>query len=362
MSSPTALRTCLFRSISQRASIPITPPSRHQATPNGLSQASITARVTSAPSALLTNPLPHRAMSSVKTAGAEGNKLFTREHLFDLSGKVALVTGGGTGIGLMATQALAANGAKVYITGRTKEKLDNVVETYGKDIRGTIIGLPADVTRKDEIARLVRELEARESCLCVLVNNAGVSSASFEVESDSGSDMKRKLFDDGAADFDDWLSTYQTNVPAGYFLSTSLLPLLEKSTEKHAGWSSTIINITSISGMIQKSQHHFSYNASKAAAIHVSRMLAHEIAQNGVKVRVNSLAPGVFPSEMTTKESADAAQKSQIPKEKYESKVPAARPGRDEDMAGAILFFATNQYLNGQNVAVDGGYTLQAGM
>ncbi|KAL9947744.1 hypothetical protein D7B24_002455 [Verticillium nonalfalfae] len=301
-------------------------------------------------------------MSSAKTAGPEGNKLFTREHLFDLSEKVALVTGGGTGIGLMATQALSANGAKVYITGRTQEKLDNVVKTYGQNIRGEIIGIRADVSDKESIKELVKELETREKCICILVNNAGISSNSFEVEADSGKEMKSKLFDDKAAGFEDWLSSYQTNVPSGYFLSTSLLPLLEKSTETHPGWSSTIINITSISGMIQKSQHHFAYNASKAAAIHVSRMLAHELSQNSVKVRVNSLAPGVFPSEMTTGDSADDAQKSQIPKEKYEAKVPAARPGKDEDMAGAILFFATNQYLNGQNVAVDGGYTLQAGL
>jgi NAD(P)-dependent dehydrogenase (short-subunit alcohol dehydrogenase family) len=88
-------------------------------------------------------------------------------------------------------------------------------------------------------------------------------------------------------------------------------------------------------------------------------MLASEIANNNIKIRVNSIAPGVFPSEMTAGESG-ADQKSYIEKEKYE-KVPARRPGKDEDMAGAVLFVATNQYLNGQTVAVDGGYILHAG-
>lgn len=89
-------------------------------------------------------------------------------------------------------------------------------------------------------------------------------------------------------------------------------------------------------------------------------MLAHEIANNGLKIRVNSISPGVFPSEMTAGDSK-ANQKSFIPKDKYADKVPAARPGNDRDMAGAILFAATNQYLNGQTVTVDGGYTLAAG-
>lgn len=89
-------------------------------------------------------------------------------------------------------------------------------------------------------------------------------------------------------------------------------------------------------------------------------MLANEVAQNGLKIRINSIAPGVFPSEMTADDSDDK-QKSHIPCEKYADKVPARRPGADRDMANAVLFAATNQYLNGQTVAVDGGYILSAG-
>lgn len=112
--------------------------------------------------------------------------------------------------------------------------------------------------------------------------------------------------------------------------------------------------------MIKSAQRHFSYNASKAAAIHVNRLLAAELAEAGVRVRVNSIAPGVFPSEMTTG-SSDHTQKSELDKGKFEGMVPAGRPGKDEDMAQTVLFVACNQYLNGQNLAVDGGYTLAAG-
>lgn len=147
-----------------------------------------------------------------------------------------------------------------------------------------------------------------------------------------------------------------------FFTTTAFLPLLQKSTELHEGWSGTVINISSISGMVKSAQHHFAYNASKAAAVHLTRMLAAEIAENGIKVRVNSIAPGVFPSEMAAEDGSDENQKSHIPREKYADKVAAGRPGKDEDMAQTVLFFAANQYLNGQTLAVDGGYTLAAGL
>lgn len=261
----------------------------------------------------------------------------------------------------MITQALVANGAKVYITGRTGEKLDRVVERYseGKD---SIVPITADVTSKEEIKKLVKEIESREpKGLSVLVNNAGISGATFQTEASSAQEMKKNLFDDDSATFEDWTSVYQTNVAQVYFMATAFLPLLQKSTESTPGWSGTILNITSISGLVKGSQHHFAYNASKAAASHLTRMLSSEIASNGIKIRVNAIAPGVFPSEMTADESGED-QKSHIPKEKYEDKVPAARPGRDEDMAQAALQCVCNQYMNGTTLVVDGGYTVAMGM
>jgi len=291
----------------------------------------------------------------------QNNADFKLESLFNVKDKITLITGGGSGIGLMATQALAVNGAKVYIVGRTKEKLDRVTETYGKDIAGKIIPIVADISKKDSIASLVKEIESKEKSIDILINNAGISSDSFETEASSAEEMKKNLFEQENATFEDWTDVYRTNVPQIFFMTTAFLPLLQKSTEDQYGYSATVINISSISGLVKSPQHHFSYNASKAAVIHLTRMLASEIASNGLKIRVNSVAPGVFPSEMTAGESGKN-QKSEIQKEKYAEKVPAQRPGNDRDMGAAILFAATNQYLNGQTVVVDGGYTLAAGM
>ncbi|KAL8908576.1 MAG: hypothetical protein Q9171_005373 [Xanthocarpia ochracea] len=290
---------------------------------------------------------------------ATNNADFELGNLFNVKDKVALVTGGGSGIGLMAVQALAVNGAKVYIVGRTEEKLERVAETHGKGISGQIIPLVGDITNKKDIQRLVDEISSREKCLCILVNNAGISTSTQQASNPSAEEFKKNLFDNETAQFEDWAEVYKTNTAQLYFMTTAFLPLLQKATDEIPSYSGAVINITSISGIVLKAQNHFAYNASKGAANHVTRMLASEISNAGVKVRINAIAPGVFPSEMTAGDS-DENQKSALPKDK-KADLPSQRPGNDRDMANAILFAATNQYLNGQVVPVDGGYLLKYG-
>lgn len=286
------------------------------------------------------------------------NAELTQSNIFNVKDKIALVTGGGSGIGLMITQTLAVNGAKVYIVGRTEEKLERVVEAHGKDIPGQIIPIVGDVQTKDGVQKILKEIESKEKYLDILVNNAGIAYGKTSTKVDNAEEFTKNMF--GETSEKEWLDTYQTNVVGPFLMGTAFLPLLTKGTEQTHGWSSTIVNISSISGHVRISQDHFSYNASKGATIHVNKMLATEIAKNGIKVRVNSIAPGVFPSEMTTQESRDDNQKSEMPKEKKEG-LPAQRPGKDTDMAASILFVTMCQYLNGQTITVDGGYSMQAG-
>jgi len=285
------------------------------------------------------------------------NKDFELNRVFNVKGKIAIVTGGGSGIGLMATQALAVNGAKVYIIGRTKEKLDRVVETHGKVIQGDIIAITGDVTDKQGIEKLVKEISDREPHLDILINNAGIAPGKTSTHVKTAEELSENL--SGATSTEEWTSVYATNVAGPYLMSTAFLPLLQKASQAQHGWSSTIINITSISGSVRISQGHFSYNASKAAAIQLNQMLAAEIADVGLKIRVNAIAPGVFPSEMTTQDSGED-QKSSMEKER-KGDLPSGRPGKDEDMAAAVLFAVSCQYLNGQNVVVDGGYLVSTG-
>ncbi|KAH1580229.1 hypothetical protein KXW39_006160 [Aspergillus fumigatus] len=281
----------------------------------------------------------------VSNASSHANMLirFKLENLFSVKGRVALVTGGGSGIGLMIIQALTVSGAKVYITGRTGEKLDRVAELYSHNIPGQIIPITADVTSKQSIQKLVDEISSEEKALHILVNNAGISGTTQDTDSQSAEELHQKLFKDESNSVEEWDEIFRTNVTQLYFTTAAFLPLLNNS----------------ISGILKTAQHHFHYNASKGAAIHVSRMLAHGIASSNLKIRVNNIAPGVFPLEMTANDS-DEKQKSSLPKEKYEGKVPAGRPGKDKDM-GSAIFSICNQYLNGQTIVVDGGFVLAAG-
>jgi NAD(P)-dependent dehydrogenase (short-subunit alcohol dehydrogenase family) len=304
---------------------------------------------------------------------------YDRASLFDLSGRVALVTGGGSGIGLMIAQTLATNGARVYITGRNKDKLDRAIAAHKSALPAdSLIPITADVTDKSSIQNLYDDISSREKCLCILVNNAGVSSSRVDLSSGSPGDaqaLRKAAFESDDATFENWDQTLRTNVASPYFVTMAFAPLLQASSEKHPGWSATVINICSISGSVQSSQTgQFPYNSSKAAALHLTRMLAYEFSQQvgekkgdsvqagagqGLRIRVNAISPGIFPSEMTAGESGED-QKSQLSAGSG-ANAPARRPGRDEDMASTVLFAAANQYINGQNFVVDGGIEMAFG-
>lgn len=153
-----------------------------------------------------------------------------------------------------------------------------------------------------------------------------------------------------------WAETFETNVAAQFFVAAGFLPLLAKSRDSTPGYSPSIVNITSISGVMKGSSNgQFAYASSKAAFIHLTRMMATTFVE--AKIRVNSIAPGVFPSEMTAGDSNEH-QKSELDSE---ASNPAGRYGHDTDMGACLLFLAgpSGVFLNGQVVYPDGG-TLSA--
>ncbi|KAI1821547.1 NAD(P)-binding protein [Xylaria intraflava] len=282
---------------------------------------------------------------------------FTAQNLFNVDGFVAVVTGGGTGIGLMATQALAANGAKVYITGRRTEVLENAAETHQpRDGDGRIIPIgPCDVTKREDLQRLTDELGKREKYINLLVCNAGTPGPKAEPEATEARDLRAQLWENESVEA--WQENYETNVTAMYFTTVAFLPLLQAAMRPKGPlepFAASVLTISSISGIVRHAQGHFSYNTAKGATIHLTRLMSAEFQKAGI--RVNSIAPGYFPSEMTAKES-DERQKSHIPKEKIQEKghVPLQRPGREVEMGMSVLYLAKNQYVNGEIIAVDGG-------
>ncbi|KAJ4341926.1 hypothetical protein N0V95_007081 [Ascochyta clinopodiicola] len=273
--------------------------------------------------------------------------------LFSVKDYVCVVTGGGSGIGLMSAQALAANGAKVYITGRRQEVLDRAVESHSPQGDGQIIALsPCDVTKKADLEKMYEELSKKEKYINLLVAAAGISGEKAEPDAEKATDMKAKLWNNET--FEGWAETYNTDVSSVYFTTVVLLPLLQAGTETHGHLSASVIVISSMSGIMRHAQGHFSYNAAKGGTVHLTKLMSAEFQQ--LRVRVNSIAPGYFPSEMTAKESDDK-QKSELPDEKIQEKghVPQGRAGQDEEMAQAVLFLTKNAYVNGEIIAVDGG-------
>jgi NAD(P)-dependent dehydrogenase (short-subunit alcohol dehydrogenase family) len=253
----------------------------------------------------------------------------------------------------MAAQALAANGARVYITGRRAEALKKAADWHDPRGIGSIIPCrTTDVTKKDDLAALVDEISQKEKLVNLLVTAAGISGTKAEPEGRDAEDMRSKLWE--RETFEAWDETYRTDVTSVYFTTVAFLPLLQEAAKSHGHLTSSVIVISSMSGIMRDAQGHFSYNAAKGATVHLTRLMSAEFQE--LKVRVNSIAPGYFPSEMTAKESGPD-MKSELPDEKIQEKghVPAERPGADEEMGMAVLFLAKNAYVNGEVMAVDGG-------
>jgi NAD(P)-dependent dehydrogenase (short-subunit alcohol dehydrogenase family) len=280
--------------------------------------------------------------------------IYPAEKLYDLSGRIALVTGGGTGVGLMIARALASNGAKVYITGRRTDVLQKVVDSWNHH-KGSILSLSMDVTDRASIAEAQKVLEQKEGRLHILVNNAGQVGPSFDSkapEYQNAENLGKLLF---SQDPEGWTKVHQANTFSIYFVTAAFLGLLDKGSRDTEGYTSCVINITSVCGLTKLSQEHYAYGSSKAAASHLTKVFAAELALRKIPVRVNAIAPGPFPSEMTgggiDPKDIDKFTCGLVP-------LPVHRSGTDEEMAGTALFLASRAgcYMLGQEIAVDGGF------
>jgi 2-deoxy-D-gluconate 3-dehydrogenase len=250
------------------------------------------------------------------------------KNLFSLAGRTALVTGGSRGIGKMIAAGFLEYGAKVYISSR---KADACHETASElSAHGaTCIPLPHDISTVEGCRGLADELRKREGRLDILVNNAGAAwAAEFDEFPEQG-----------------WDKVMNLNVKSPFFLTQALHAQLKAaaSTERPA----KVINIASIDGIRLNPLETYSYHASKAALIYLTRRMAAKLVTD--KIVVSAIAPGPFASEMN-RAARDHA-------EVVASRTPLRRIGRDEDMAGAAIYLASRagDYVVGDTIAVDGG-------
>ncbi|KAI1259725.1 hypothetical protein F5Y18DRAFT_433034 [Xylariaceae sp. FL1019] len=265
------------------------------------------------------------------------------------------------------TQALAANGAKVYITGRRAKVLESSAKIHGSaeklgESGGSIVPLVMDVNDKESIKNAVTRItELEEGGVNILVNNAGV----WKGRPSAGPAAGPEAFSAAmlAEEAEDWRQAMDTNTIALYFVTAAFLPLLAKAVNGPAKQRGSVINNASVSGLLRVTQRQqYSYNIS-SGAIHVGRQMAFDFGHENIDVRVNTIALGYFPSEMTAGPS-DENNENTFDIEKFRGMMKALgttmvkRLGSPRDMASAILTLAVNDYMHGTVMILDGGSAL----
>lgn len=252
--------------------------------------------------------------------------------LFSLQGRVALVTGGSRGIGRMIATGFLTQGARVYISSRKAAACEETARELSAF--GTCIPLPADVSTVEGAHGLATALAAKEKSLDILVNNAGAAwGESFDTFPEKG-----------------WDKVMDLNVKSPFFLTQALHGLLQQGGRQRPA---KVINIASIDGVSVNPLETYSYAASKAGLIHLTKRMSLRLVKDNIMV--SGIAPGAFASEMN-KDARDHG-------DEVARRIPAGRIGTDEDMAGVAIYLASRagDYVVGETIVVDGGVTLARG-
>lgn len=255
--------------------------------------------------------------------------------LFNVKGKVVLVTGGAKGIGRMISEGYVANGATVYITARDLPACEKACAELNALGKGKAYPIRADFYKEEDCKKLFEEFSKKEDKLHVLVNNAGSNwGAPYDKYPSSA-----------------WTRVLTLNLHRVFTVTQLFTPLLEKSASLMD--PARVINIGSIDGIRVPSLETFAYSSSKAGLHHLSRVLANHLGRRNITS--NALACGPFESKMM------AATLEKF-KDVIESGIPLERIGTPEDVAGACLFLSSRAgaYVNGATITVDGGSAISA--
>ena len=254
-------------------------------------------------------------------------------NLFDLTGKIAVITGASSGLGADAARAYAAQGADVALLARRKAKLDNVV----KEIEATgkkALAVQCDVSKEENVKQAVEEVLAHYGKIDILLNNAGIAFA--------GSVENMTV--------EQWDTAMDINVKGIFLMCKYVVPQMK---ERKYG---KIVNVASVNAVIADKAEQLvrhAYNTSKSAVLGLTTGMAVSLAQYGITV--NAVGPGLFESEMTE----ETLFKDESFLQMYNMLCPASRPGRKGELNGPILFLSSDasSYTNGQFILIDGGLT-----
>ncbi|MFF9126469.1 SDR family NAD(P)-dependent oxidoreductase [Streptomyces sp. NPDC014889] len=254
----------------------------------------------------------------------------TVHSLFSLTGRTALVTGAAGGLGLAQALALGRAGARVVASDVSHEGANTACDRlreHGVDC----IPLALDVTSTESIDAAFDTLEAGGDSLDVLVNNAGVS-------------LRNSALEATPEEFD---TTFSVNLRGTYFTAQRAARAMRRRGH------GSVINLSSIGGLVVDGERSSVYDASKAAVVHVTRNMAYEWGPHGI--RVNSIAPGYMRTGMTS----DLLPTPEVEERIVRDHIPLGRVGEPDDLSGAVVFLASraSSYITGHTLTVDGGWT-----
>lgn len=250
---------------------------------------------------------------------------------FSLKDQTAVVTGGGQGLGKVFCHAFADAGADVVVAEINDETGSETVKEIERKGRKALF-VRTDITDSENVSRMVEQTIAEFGKIDILMNNAGI------VDWGEAENVKK----------DDWLKVMDVNVNGLFYCAQAVG---RRMIEKGQG---RIINIASMSAhIVNRPQCQASYNASKAAVIHLTKSLAAEWAQ--YNIRVNSISPGYMGTDMAKPFFVDPKYGGE-----WINAIPMKRPGEPEELAGVAVFLASNasSYVTGADIVVDGGYTI----
>ena len=249
-------------------------------------------------------------------------------NLFNLEGKVALITGAGSGLGRQFAVTLADAGASVVLAARRREKLEETAAMI-RGNGGDAICLELDVTNSLSVTNCIRETESEVGAPDILVNNAGIAKQAFLTEISE----------------QDWDAVIDTNLKGVFMVAQAVARSMINANKP-----GSIINIASILGL-RVSKALASYIAAKSAVVQLTKAMAIE--WSGKNIRVNALAPGYFITEINQHQFADGSAE-----EFLKQRVPMGRVGELPEIAGPLLLLASDagSYMTGSIVAVDGGH------
>ncbi|KAK3319689.1 hypothetical protein B0T19DRAFT_445492 [Cercophora scortea] len=292
---------------------------------------------------------------------------FEASALFSVDGMVAVVTGGGSGIGLTMAQSLATNGAKkVYILGRRLDVLNTAAQSHPS----ILVPIQCDVTSKDSLQSAVDQITAETGYINLLIANSGILGQTNRWDwtfTKPIAEVRAELFTKNSMEA--FTDVFHVNVTGAFFTLIAFLELLDAGNKRavaEGGFGaplkpggkvpivqSQVIVTSSISAFSRSGISAPQYTASKAAVLQLVRQASTNLAAYGI--RVNALAPGLFPSEM-----AQVIMATRKPEEEGPDNalfIPAKRFGTEEEMAGTLLFLASRAgaYCNGSYIVNDGG-------